>query len=100
MTAIAVAIVGLGIFALTACGAFVVLYAFLRLAGKLCVNSNGWHAGSVRCGRKVVVPALRLFALFQSAMRFEARVRSWGSNKGRERRDAVSEVVVELVSIG
>lgn len=79
---------------------FLVGYVVLRCRGTLCVASTGWHAGSVRIGRRVLLSALRLFALYQPLMRHEARLRRWLGGEKRARRDAVSEVVVELVSIG
>lgn len=79
---------------------FLVGYAVLRCRGTLCVGSAGWHAGSVRIGRRVFLSALGLFALYQPLMRHEAGVRRWLDGESRVRRETVSEVVVELVHIG
>lgn len=76
---------------------YVAVYAVLRCWGKLCVNADGWHAGSVQLGRRVVCSALRLFAAFQSPMRLESALARLFKAKRREQ--AVSEVVVEVIPL-
>ncbi|MCD8352190.1 MAG: hypothetical protein LUC93_16420 [Planctomycetaceae bacterium] len=79
--------------------AYLTVYAALRCWGKLDVTADGWHAGSVHLGRRVVCSALRLFAAFQSVMRFEsALARLWRRKPDDQgEQQTVSEVVVELV---
>ncbi len=80
--------------------AYLTIYAALRCWGKLDVTADGWHAGSVHLGRRVVCSALRLFAAFQSVMRFEsalARLARRKPNESEQNEQGVSEVVVELV---
>ncbi len=79
-----------------------VLYLVFRLCGKLRVNARGWQAGGVYSGGRVVLPAFRVFALFQPLLRAESRLARWlgGLRRRKKRREPrVSEVVVELVPI-
>lgn len=77
---------------------YIATYLALRCFGKLSVNAGGWHAGSVDLGRRVVLPALRLFGFFQPLMRWESAVarKLWHR---RPREQGVSEVTVELVRL-
>lgn len=86
---------------LTPLAAYSLLYCIFRLCGKLRVNGEGWHAGSVYSGERVVLSALRLFAVFQPLLRAESRLARWlgAKRRGKRREPKVSEVVVELVPI-
>ena len=81
------------------CLGYVCIYLALRLVGVLRVNAEGWHAGGVHLGRRILVPALRLFAAFQPLMRRESAVARRLFGRSRKRDQAVSDVVVELVPI-
>lgn len=94
---------GAGLWAAVACLpalGYASLYLTLRAWGTLCVAAEGWHAGSVRLGSCEVVPAVRLFFAFQPLLRCEAAARRLARRRGgKSREPAVSEVVVELVSL-
>ncbi len=74
------------------------LYVALRALGKLSVNRQGWQAGCIHLGRRVVVTALRLFTLFELPLRLESVIRRRLARTDEEQ-DAPSEVEVEVVSI-
>lgn len=74
------------------------MYLVLRVLRKLRVNAEGWHAGNVHVGKKVVLPAMWLFALFQPLLRVEsALMRRFSRRRGSAQEQTVSEVVVELI---
>ena len=78
--------------------AYLWVYTAFRCLGKLSVNAEGWHAGSVYCGRRVVLSALGLFGLFQPLLRLESGVaRKFAALRGKPREQAVSDVVVEVI---
>lgn len=73
-------------------------YLGFRLLGKLAVNGGGWHAESVRLGRRAVLPALAVFGLFQPLLRLEsAVVGGYARIAGGKPEQNISEVVVEVV---
>lgn len=79
---------------------YLLIYTGLRFSGKLCVSGEGWHAGGVVLGARVVIHAMRLFTLFQPLLRLESGLRRRLARFGKTRNEQpVSEVVVELVPI-
>ena len=82
---------------LFAVAAYLAVYAALRCRGTLNVTADGWHAGSVLLGERVVCSALRLFAAFQTPMRFESALTRLWRKKPREQ--TISEVVVEVIPL-
>lgn len=73
-------------------------YLLLRLAGKIQVNQDGWHASEIGWRGKTLIHAVRLFSLFQPLMRREAAIMRVLARDDEE--SDVSEVVVELVVLG
>ena len=76
------------------------LYAVLRWRGLLRVNTEGWNASTIHFRRRMIVEAFDLYAVFEPLMRHEARLRRWLEGGRKAGMENVSEVEVELVSMG
>lgn len=81
---------------------YAVGYLAFRRLGLLSVNESGWHAGTLRAGGRVLLPAFGLFSLFQPLLGLESKIRRArrAAKKSPDAEPAISEVVVEVISFG